>query len=190
MSYPARRQLEERQETTKEHFAFRVSKYISANAKEAFVVVVVMYNTSKYIEALYLLSSFFVWHLTGHEHGKTSGGTSIEEKEVIEIIIIMTWNEGMNDSFDTHLSRRLFQSCMVLIQSPPLYATYYCFFSSPNTAHFYFLLFSSTFVRLYLIEYLLLLNMLNIHFRYFMEVSYCRWNAWRRSEFFISFIYV
>ena len=36
MSYPARRQLEERQETTKEHFAFRVSKYISANAKEAF----------------------------------------------------------------------------------------------------------------------------------------------------------
>ena len=59
MSYPARRHLEERQETTKEHFAFRVSKYISANAKEAFVVVVVvMYNTSKYIEALYLLSSF------------------------------------------------------------------------------------------------------------------------------------
>ena len=57
MPYPARRQLEERQETTKEHFAFRVSKYISANAKEAFVVVV-MYNTSKYIEALYLLSSF------------------------------------------------------------------------------------------------------------------------------------
>ena len=95
----------------------------------------------------------------------------------------MTWNEGMNDSFDTHLSRRLFQSCMVLIQSPPLYATYYCFFSSPNTAHFYFLLFSSTFVRLYLIEYLLLLNMLNIHSRYFMEVSYCCSNAWRRSEF-------
>ena len=58
MPYPARRKLEERQETTKEHFAFRVSKYISANAKEAFVVVVVMYNTSKYIEALYLLSSF------------------------------------------------------------------------------------------------------------------------------------
>ena len=57
MSYPARRQLEERQETTKEHFAFRVSKYISANAKEAFFVVV-MYNTSKYIEALYLLSTF------------------------------------------------------------------------------------------------------------------------------------
>ena len=57
MSYPARRQLEQRQETTKEHFAFRVSKYISANAKEAFVVVVI-YNTSKYIEALYLLSSF------------------------------------------------------------------------------------------------------------------------------------
>ena len=134
---------------------------------------------------------FFVWHLTGHEHGKTSGGTSIEEKEVIEIIIIMTWNEGMNDSFDTHLSRRLFQSCMVLIQSPPLYATYYCFFSSPNTVHFYFiLLFSSTFVRLYLIEYLLLLNMLNIHSRYFMEVSYCCSNAWRRSEFFIIFIYV
>ena len=90
----------------------------------------------------------------------------------------------MNDSFDTHLSRRLFQSCMVLIQSPPLYATYYCFFSSPNTVHFYFiLLFSSTFVRLYLIEYLLLLNMLNIHSRYFMEVSYCCSNAWRRSEF-------
>ena len=48
---------------------------------------------------------------------------------------------------------------------------------------FIFLLFSSTFVRLYLIEYLLLLNMLNIHSRYFMEVSYCCSNAWRRSEF-------
>ena len=121
---------ETRQETTKKHFAFRFSTYSSCKAH--------LHNTWKYIKSLYLLSSFFVWHLTGHEHGKTSGGTSIEEKEVIEIIIIMTWNEGMNDSFDTHLSRRLFQSCMVLIQSPPLYATYYCFFSSPNTVHFYF----------------------------------------------------
>ena len=59
-----------------------------------------------------------------------------------------------------------------------------------HSSFLFFVLFSSTSVSLYLIEYLLLLNMLNIHFRYFMEVSYCRWNAWHRSEFFKIFIYV
>ena len=58
---------EMKQETTKKHFAFRFSTYSSCKAH--------LHNTWKYIKSLYLLSSFFVWHLTGHEHRKTSGGT-------------------------------------------------------------------------------------------------------------------